>query len=70
MQSSTTKVSLTGKAVEISPSWNFVYSLNANDYFELMYAADNTAIVINAPAPTAFCPSTPSAVIKVTQIDL
>lgn len=67
---SATKITLTGNAVETAPSWNFVYTMQAGDYFELMYAADDTAIIVNAPSPTTFCPSTPSAVIKVNQLDL
>lgn len=67
---STTKVTLVGNAVEAAPSWNFVYSVNQNDYFELMYACDDTAIIINSPDTTSFCPGTPSAVIKVNQLDL
>lgn len=58
------------KQIELAPSWSFVQSLNAGDYFELMYACDSTDILINAPASTSFCPSTPSAVIKVNQVNL
>ena len=32
--------------------------------------SSDTAVSINAQASTVFCPSTPSAMIKVTQIDL
>lgn len=67
---SATKVTITGNLSEASPSWNFVYTMQENDYFELMYAADDIAIIINAPAPTTFCPSTPSAVLRVNQVDL
>lgn len=74
VNNSATKISvlgtLLGNDVEISPSWNFVYSMKQDDYFELMYACTDTNILINAPTSTTFCPSTPSAVIKVTQIDL
>lgn len=70
VNNSATKITLLGNDVEIAPSWNFVYSMKQNDYFELMYACTDTNILINAPTSTTFCPSTPSAVIKVTQIDL
>lgn len=66
----TTKVSLAGNLFEVIPSWNFVHTLQAGDYFELMYAASDTAVLINAPASTAFCPATPSAVLKVNQVNL
>jgi hypothetical protein len=67
---SATKVSISGNGSELAPSWSFVYTMQTGDYFQLMYAVDNTALLINAPTQTAFCPSTPSAEIKVTQIDL
>lgn len=67
---SCTKVTLVGNGVSTVASWNYVYSMAQGDYFELMFAADDVAISIDAPAPTAFCPATPSAEIKVTQIDL
>lgn len=66
----TTKVSLAGNLFEVIPSWNFVHTMQAGDYFELMYATSDIAVLINAPASTAFCPSTPSAVMKVNQVNL
>jgi hypothetical protein len=44
--------------------------MQINDYFELMYAVSDTAISINAPANTAFAPATPSATLRVSQINL
>lgn len=70
VDNTTTVVSVAGNGYELSPSWNFVLSMNAEDYFELMYAVDATAVSISAPPATAFCPSTPSVVIKVNQINL
>lgn len=67
---SATKVSVTGNGGEIVPSWDFVYSFVINDYFELMYAVDDTGLLINAPAATAFAPATPSAMLKVKQVNL
>jgi len=67
---STTKVSVSGNGIELVPSWDFVYSMLVNDYFELMYATDDTTLIINAPAAIAFAPSTPSAVLKVKQVNL
>lgn len=66
---SATKVTLSGNAVEMVLSWSFTYKLNQQDYFQLMYACDDASISITAPASTSFCPATPSAVIKVNQID-
>lgn len=66
----TTKVSLAGNAFEVIPSWNFVHTMQAGDYFQLMYACSDTSVLINAPSSTSFCPATPSAVLKVNQINL
>jgi hypothetical protein len=67
---SSSKVTLVGNGVELVPSWSFTVSMQPGDYFELMYAVDDTAILINAPASTTFCPATPSATIRVSQINL
>ena len=48
----------------------YIVSMQQNDYFEVMWAADKTTISILSPAATAFCPSTPGAVIAVTQANL
>ena len=40
------------------------------DWFELMWATDNVAMHIDAPAATAFCPATPSTILTVTQVSL
>lgn len=44
------------------------FSLNANDYIELMWASDNIAVSLDARASTAFCPSAPSVLLTVDQI--
>jgi hypothetical protein len=43
-------------------------SLAANDYIELMFAADSTSVTIDAVAATAFAPAAPAVVLEVTQI--
>ena len=67
---SASKVTLVGNGVELVPSWSFSVSMQAGDYFELMYAVSDTAISIDAPAATAFAPATPSATLRVSQINL
>lgn len=67
---SASKVTLVGNGVELVPSWSFSVSMQAGDYFELMYAVTDLAISINAPASTAFAPATPSATLRVSQINL
>jgi len=44
-------------------------SLTHNDYVELMWAADDTNVILNAHAATAFAPASPSALLSITQVD-
>lgn len=65
----TSVVTVSGNSNHVA-SWNFVQPMVIGDYMELMYAASDTSVSINSPAPTAFCPAAPSAVIKVNQFNL
>jgi len=61
-------VTLTGNSVYTPISINEAVSLNANEYVELVFAADSTnATLDNVPA-TAFAPIAPAVVIEVTQV--
>lgn len=44
------------------------FSMSATDYIELMWAADNTAVTLDARAATAFCPSAPAVTLTVNEI--
>jgi hypothetical protein len=44
------------------------FSLAANDYIELMWAVDDTALAPTTVAATAFAPAAPCAIVEVTQI--
>ena len=44
------------------------FSLAANDYIEIMFAADDTAILVDNVAATAFAPAAPAIVLAVSQI--
>lgn len=56
--------------------WNWALSLNANDYFEIMYAVDDTNVQIVATAATTGAvgtstfarPAVPSIILTVTQV--
>lgn len=47
---------------------NEAVSLAANEYVELVYAADSTAVSLDNVASTAFAPAAPAAVLEVTQV--
>lgn len=63
-------ITVTGNGVELVPSWSFTVSMQAGDYFQLMYAVSDTSLSINAPPLTSFTPATPSATLRVSQINL
>lgn len=43
-------------------------SLDANEYVEIMFAADNTSVTVDSVASTAFAPAAPAVVLEVTQV--
>lgn len=47
-------------------AWNFLLSMNAGDYFELMWAVDDTGVYLNSSAAGAFHPAIPSVILTVT----
>jgi hypothetical protein len=51
-------------------SVTYPISLVASDYVEVYWAADSTAVALDAITASGFAPSAPSAIISVTQIQL
>lgn len=56
-----------GTAIAVQSRMMF-FSLNANDYIELMWASDSTAVSLDARAATPFAPSAPAVLLTVDQI--
>lgn len=50
-----------------TPSRDLFFSLQANDYIEIMFASDSTAMTIDNIAATAFAPAAPAAILTVNQ---
>lgn len=66
---SATVVAIQGTSAETVAAWNFVVSLNAGQYFRLMWSTDDTGIQLtNAPA-AAPVPAIPSVILTVTQVN-
>ena len=64
---SNTKIQLTGSSsAESVAAWNFVFSMQANDYFELMWASDSTNAILKAEVPNAFSPAIPPVILTTT----
>jgi hypothetical protein len=54
-----------GNNAELLAAWNYLYSFSANDYFELMWSADDTSSQILYGAAAAPVPSIPSISVSV-----
>ena len=67
---SATQLTIVGNGVYSVASWNFVVSMNANEYFELVWATSDTTASIAAPAATGFAPETPGVILTVTEAAL
>jgi hypothetical protein len=59
------KVSVAGSGTNVVVSWDFMVPMEATDYFEVVWAADDTGVKLTAVAQETFCPSIPSAQISV-----
>lgn len=63
---STGKVSLAGSNAATIESWNYVYNLLANDYFELMWAAEDVDCLMTSTPASSFYPAAPAIIMTVT----
>lgn len=67
---SNTKKTIVGNAVADILAWNFVISMNAGDYFELVWATTDLSVTLPSPNDISFGPSIPSAILTVTEVAL
>lgn len=65
---STSKVSLQGSNAELIPAWNFIVSVLGEDYIEIMWAVEDTAVQLLYEPATGFCPAIPSVIATVMSI--
>lgn len=65
---SASQVRLKGSDGELVAAWNFVVSLKAGDYIQLMWSVSDTAVQLVAQAAAAPVPAIPSLIVTVTQI--
>lgn len=64
------KIILQGSSSDMIAAWNFMSSAGAGDYFELMWAVEDTGIQLTPIAATAFSPAVPSVIFTINQINL
>ena len=65
---SNTKIVIDGPNSEIVAAWNFVLVMEANDYFELAWESDDSAVVIPYVAATNNRPAIPSVILSVVWV--
>jgi hypothetical protein len=63
---SASQIRLKGTDGELVAAWNFVLSLKAGDYFQLMWSVNDTSVQILAQAASAPVPAIPSVILTVT----
>jgi hypothetical protein len=63
---SASEVAIQGTTAENIAAWNFVLSMSAGDYFQLMWSVDDTNIQIKAVTAAAPVPAIPSAILTAT----
>ena len=65
---STIKVSIKDSHTTVVMSRTAIFSFDASDYLEVMWASDSTDVTLEAFAATSFAPATPSVVLSATRI--
>ena len=67
---SNTKLTLTGSsdAAKAVASWNFLVSLDANQYVQLMWAVSDVDLIIETTGAVAPAPEIPSLIVTMTQV--
>jgi hypothetical protein len=63
---SATVLRIEGNNTEAVAAWNFLLSMNAGDYFELMWEVSDVSVSLHADPATAVHPAIPSIILTVT----
>jgi hypothetical protein len=59
-----------GNDSEIVAAWNFMLSLNAGQYVELMWTSDSTNVVLLGASATTVIPAIPAVILTVNEVSL
>lgn len=65
---SATKIDVDTNSPWQVPAWNFMLTLNANDYVQLMWSTNNVNIVVEANTATSPAPAIPSTILTIQQV--
>lgn len=63
---SATTLRIEGNNTEAVAAWNFLLSMNAGDYFELMWEVSDVSVSLHSDPATAIHPAIPSVILTVT----
>lgn len=63
------KVAIQGTSAQTIASWNYVTTLTAGQYFQLMWSTDDTRCQILAASASSPVPAIPSVILTVTQVN-
>jgi hypothetical protein len=66
---SASHVAIQGTSAETIAAWNWVVSLDAGQYFRIMWSVDDTNVQITAVGASAPVPAIPSVILTVTQVN-
>jgi len=67
---STTKIAVQGSTAETVAAWNWFIELAANDYVEIMWEVDSTAIRLLHETSTTIHPAIPSVIATINKINV
>ena len=59
-----------GNDSEIVAAWDFMLSMSAGSYFELVWTSDSTNVVLLGQAATATIPAIPAVILTVNEVSL
>lgn len=65
---SATEVRVQGNNTEQFAAWNCFVAMDVNDYFEIMWSVDNTAVRLLAVAASSPVPAVPSVILTVNYV--
>lgn len=63
-----TRIDVKGSNAADVAAWNFMLNMNAGDFFQLMWAADHTTILLEADSTPAVGPAIPSVIMTVDMV--
>lgn len=65
---SDTRVTVNSNSPYVVAAWNFIQTVTAGQYIEIMWYVDNASIILEHEASTALHPAIPSVIITAQQI--